>query len=145
MNCRSKIFGVVSDSRIHGHVLGLYRQKWKIQLVRTRALSRLGDLNGTAFKNHTDKMSVPHLHEVVFDFINDALLVRLVLHRERLAQLLEHPTLLASQLAGNAHVDMDEQVAAAGGLQSGNAQIPKTNSRSALRSLRNFHGLQSIE
>jgi len=48
--------------------------------------------------------------EIIFHFIQQALLMRLVLFGKRLAKLLEKLALLARQLAGNFHVHLHEQV-----------------------------------
>src|SRR5215469_6270494 len=48
------------------------------------------------------------LQEVVFYFIEDALFVRLIFHRELIAQLFEQPALLTRELSGDVYIQVHE-------------------------------------
>src|ERR1700722_1715747 len=83
--------------------------------------------------------------EIVFHFVQQALLVRLVLFGKRLAKLFEQFALLPRQLAGNFYIHLHEQIATAAALQARHAEVLQTDTRSGLDALRNFHLLQPIE
>ena len=74
------------------------------------------------------------LHKQVFDLIQDALFVRIVVDWQRFGELLEQLTLIARQFGGDFHVDVDHQVAAAAPLHLGNALTFQPQFRAALRS-----------
>ncbi len=83
--------------------------------------------------------------EIVFHFIEQPLLVRLVLFRQRFAKLLEELALLARQFARDLHVHLHEQVAPAAALQARHSQILQTNARSGLNTLGDLHLFQTVE
>src|ERR1700675_201541 len=53
----------------------------------------------------------PHLHEVVFDFVEDAFFGRLVFGGQQFAELFEQPALIARELRWNPYVEVDVKIA----------------------------------
>ena len=64
------------------------------------------------------------LHEVVFDFVEDAFFGGLVFGGEQLAQLLEELALLAREFGRDADVEVHEQIAAAAAVDVRHARVP---------------------
>src|SRR5580658_9949344 len=85
------------------------------------------------------------LGEIVFHFIEQALLVRLVLFRQRFTKLLEELALLARQLAWDPHIHLHEQIAPPAALQARHSEILQTDACSGLNALWDFHLLQTVK
>ncbi len=78
------------------------------------------------------------LHEVVFDFFEQALLRRAVVDRQRLPQLFEDFALLARQLGRDLDVDVNVKITASVGIEDRCAAMPQLELRAVLSTFGNL-------
>src|SRR5580704_6605843 len=79
-----------------------------------------------------------HLHEVVFDLLEQAFFRRRIIHRQGVAQLFQQSPLLARKPGGNLNLDANQEVAATAAVYDRDALIAEAELRAALRALGNF-------
>src|ERR1019366_8398382 len=85
------------------------------------------------------------LHEVVFDFVEEALFAGVVVDRQSVAQLFEELALLAGEARGHLDADVNVEIAACAAVEDGDALVAQLELRGVLGAFGDFELVRLAE